>query len=74
MSKQYFVRYESNKTWHNYGELTNDHFGGDASTIKSAKSIIRNIRKQATLEEEVRNFRIYDSWAEPKTICVYQEA
>lgn len=71
--KRYFVEYESDKkVCGGY-----NHPGGNASTIKSAKSIIRNLRKQVA-EENPRNFRIYDSLGEIDEItnfvpCVYSE-
>lgn len=71
--KQYFVRYESDRMICN----SYDHHGGDASTIKSAKSMIRNIRKSMA-EYNPRNFRVYDSDGEIEEStdfvpCVYRE-
>lgn len=81
--KQFFVEYESDKynrgMWDrqtkDYG--SNIWFAGNASTIRSAKSIIRNIRKEYA-EVNPRNFKVYDGWAdvEPETDfvpCVYAE-
>lgn len=64
MVKQYFVRYESDKTVCG----SNDHPAGAASSLKSAKAVIRSIRKNYA-EQNPRNFRVYDTWAEldPKT-------
>lgn len=71
--KQFFVEYESDRMI--CGSY--NHHGGNASTIKSAKTIIRNIRKQKA-EETPRNFRVYDSLGDidEKTDfvpCVYRE-
>lgn len=71
--KQFFVEYESDRMI--CGSY--NHPGGNASTIKSAKTIIRNIRKQKA-EENPRNFRVYDSLGDidEKTDfvpCVYLE-
>ena len=54
-----------------------NHHGGNASTIKSAKSIIRNIRKTMA-EYNPRNFKVYDSDGEIDEAtnfvpCVYME-
>ena len=71
--KQYFVRYERDRmVCDSY-----DHHGGNASTIKSAKSIIRNIRKTMD-EQNPRNFMVYDIDAEIDEStnfvpCVYRE-
>ena len=59
MVKQYFVRYESDKTVCG----SNDHPAGAASSLKSAKSVIRSIRKNYA-EQNPRNFRVYGTWAE----------
>lgn len=72
--KQYFVEYESDKMI--CGSY--NHTAGNASTINSAKSIIRKIRKMIA-EENPRNFRVYDCWADvdEKTnfvSCVYAES
>ena len=71
--KRFFVRYESNQMICD----SFDHFGGNASTIKSAKSIISNIKRELA-DRAPRNFRIYDSYADvdEKTgfvPCVYEE-
>ena len=71
--KQYFVEYESDRMICN----SYNHQGGNASTIKSAKSIIRNIRKTMA-EYNPRNFRVYDSDGEIDEAtnfvpCVYAE-
>ena len=71
--KQYFIQYESDKMICG----TNIHTDGNASTIKSAKSVIRNIRKRIA-EENPRNFRVYDCWADVDentnfVPCVYSE-
>lgn len=72
--KRYFVEYESNrKICGGY-----NHPGGNAGTVKGARSIIRSIRKQEA-EHNPRNFRVYDSLGEidPSTNfvpCVYSEA
>ena len=84
MRKQFFVEYESDK--YNRGmwnRQTNDYGcnvwdAGNASTIRSAKSIIRNIRKNHA-EDNPRNFKVYDSFADVETEtefvpCVYSEA
>lgn len=71
--KQYFVEYESDRMiCRSY-----NHPGGNASTIKSAKSVIKNIRKQMA-EYNPRNFRVYDSLGEIDQAtnfvpCVYFE-
>ena len=72
--KQYFVEYESDKRI--CGSY--NHTAGNASTINSAKSIIRNIRKTMA-EYNPRNFRVYDSDGEIDEAtnfvpCVYMEA
>ena len=59
MVKQYFVRYESDKVVCG----SNDHPAGAASSLKSAKAVIRSIRKNYA-EQNPRNFRVYDTWAE----------
>ena len=71
--KQYFVEYESDRMI--CGSYR--HHGGNASTIKSAKTIIRSIRSQMAASNP-RNFRIYDSLGEIDEItdfvpCVYFE-
>jgi hypothetical protein len=71
--KQYFVQYESDRIV--CGSY--DHPGGNASTIKSAKAIIRNIRRQMA-GTNPRNFRVYDSLGEIDEAtdfvpCVYAE-
>ena len=85
-SKQYFVEFESDKfNKSRYNPETDDygcytHFAGNASTIKSAKAVIRNIRKNPDLaDDHPRNFKVYDCWADidPATNhapCVYFEA
>ncbi len=71
--KQYFVEYESdNRICGSY-----NHTAGNANTINSAKSIIRKIKKMLA-EENPRNFRVYDCWAdvdeETNSVpCVYSE-
>lgn len=83
MTKRFFVVYESdrynrmrfNLETDDYGSY--DHDGGNASTLRSAKSVIRNIRRDYA-DESPRNFRVYDSYAEIdiKTgfvPCVYAE-
>ena len=83
-AKQYFIEYESDKfDWLAYdrekgerGSYTH-YYGSHASTIKTAKSYIRKIRRELA-EENPRNFRIYDSWADVDPVtnyvpCVYQE-
>ena len=72
--KQYFVEYESDKRI--CGSY--NHIAGNASTINSAKSIIRKIRKMLA-EENPRNFRVYDCWADVDeetnfVPCVYAES
>lgn len=82
--KQYFVEYVSDRYNRNeydrekgdYGSY-NHEYGSYASTIKTAKSYIRSIRKNHA-DENPRNFRIYDRWADVDTQtgfcpCVYQE-
>ena len=71
--KQYFVRYESDQRI--CGEY--DHFGGNASTIKSAKAIISGIKNDLA-KYNPRNFRVYDSFADVEEStnfvpCVYKE-
>lgn len=84
MAKQFFVEFESDKYNRGMWNKETKEYGcnvwsaGNASTIRSAKSIIRNIRKDYA-EENPRNFRVYDSWADvdPETDfvpCVYYEA
>lgn len=73
MRKQYFVTFEDDKKVCG----TNEHMAGNASTIRSAKSIIRNIRKEY-VGKNPRNFKVFDSWADvnPETKfvpCVYEE-
>ena len=81
--KQFFVLYESDrfdrKMWNRetgeYG--CNLHEAGNASTLRSAKAIIGNIRRNHA-DENPRNFSVYDCWAEvdPATNfvpCVYAE-
>ena len=65
--KQYFVEFESDK-FDNlcYNPETDDygsyiHFAGNASTIKSAKAVIRNARKNPSwVADHPRNFKVYD--------------
>lgn len=68
--KQYFVKFVSDRfdkleydtEKKDYG--TYDHYySTNASTIKTAKSYISRIRKKYA-EENPRNFRIYDSFAD----------
>lgn len=71
--KQYFIEYESDRRI--CGSY--NHPGGNASTIQSAKSVIKNIRRMKA-EHNPRNFRVYDSLGEidPATNfvpCVYVE-
>lgn len=71
--KQFFVQYESSQLL--CGDYT--HTAGNASTIRSAKSIIRNIRKNYA-EDNPHNFKVYDCWADVEAEtnhvpCVYQE-
>lgn len=71
--KQYFVEYESDRMI--CGSY--NHSGGNASSIKSAKSIIRNLRKQVA-GDNPRNFRVYDTLGEIDEAtgfvpCVYSE-
>lgn len=73
MCKQYFVEYESDRIVCGSKIRT----AGRASTIRSAKSIIRNIRKNYA-EENPRNFKVFDSWADVDeetnfVPCVYEE-
>ena len=73
MCKQYFVEFESDKIVCR----SKIHIACRASTIKSAKSIIRNIRKNYA-EENPRNFKVFDSWADVDeetnfVPCVYEE-
>ena len=57
--KRFFVRYESDKMiCGNY-----NHFGGNASTIKSAKSIINSIKRELVADNP-RRFRVYDTESE----------
>ena len=71
-SKQYFVRYVSDKmVCQSY-----EHMAGKTSSIQGAKNIIRRIRKLCA-DENPRDFKVYDSWADvPEGVhvpCVYQE-
>jgi hypothetical protein len=71
--KQFFIEYESDRMI--CGSY--NHTGGNASTIKSAKAIIKNVRR-LDAEHNPRNFRVYDCWADvdPATDfvpCVYAE-
>lgn len=55
----------------------NHYYSLHASTIKTAKTYIKRIRKEYA-DENPRNFRIYDSWGEVDLLtnyvpCVYQE-
>ncbi len=83
MCKQFFVEYESDKFNHGmYNKETGEygcyiHFGGNASSIRNAKAVIRQIR-YGFASENPRNFKIYDSWADVNTEthfvpCVYSE-
>ena len=70
--KRFFVRYENDKMI--CGDF--DHFGGNASTIKSAKAIISNIKRDDV--NNPRNFRVYDSDGEIDertnfVPCIYSE-
>jgi len=71
--KQYYVTYDSDRLVCG----SNNHDAGNASTLKSAKQIIRNIRITKS-EYNPYNFKVFDCWADvdPKTQhvpCVYQE-
>ena len=71
--KQYFIEYESDRMI--CGSY--NHPGGNASTIKSAKSIIKKIRRLMA-EHNPRNFRVYDSFGDicqstGFVPCVYAE-
>jgi len=81
--KQYFVEYESDKyNRHYYCRETGEygcylHDGGNASTLRSAKQVIRNIRKMRE-DEHPRNFKVYDCWADVDETtnhvpCMYEE-
>lgn len=72
-TKQYFVEFTSDtRCCGSY-----QHGAGNAGSIKSAKSIIRNMRKMYA-DTNPRDFCVYDRWADvdPKTNfvpCVYSE-
>lgn len=73
MHKQFFIMYESDQIVCG----SSDHIYGNASTIRSAKSMIRNARKSLAYRNP-RNFRVYDCWADVQegtnfVPCVYQE-
>lgn len=71
MRKQFYLTFESDKTVCG----SNEHFYGNASTIKTAKGYISRIRKNYA-SENPRNFRIFDCWTayeEPAKI-IYEEA
>ena len=59
MHKRFFIEYESDRVICH----SNRHNAGNASTLKSAKAVIRNIRKNDT-ENNPRHFCVYDCWAE----------
>ena len=71
--KQYFIEFESDrKVCGSYR-----HPGGNASTVKSAKAVIRNLRRLEA-DQKPRNFRVYDSLGEIDEAtnfvpCVYAE-
>lgn len=74
MRKQYSIEYESDKRSGGSEIWT----AGNASTIRSAKSVIRNIRKNFA-EQNPRNFVVYDVWADIDPVTnhvpvVYTEA
>lgn len=71
--KQYFVLYDSDKKVCGSYE----HEAGNASTIKSAKGVIRRVR-EIDKDNNPRNFRIYDCLADVDKAtnfvpCVYRE-
>lgn len=71
--KQFFIEYTSDKK--RCGSYT--HTAGNASTIKSAKSIIRSTRKNEAVYNP-RNFKVFDCWADVDeetnhVPCVYFE-
>ena len=73
MRKQYFVEFESDQIVCG----SNVHMASNASSIKSAKSIIKNIRKEYQ-NDNPRNFKVFDSWADVDSStnfvpCVYEE-
>lgn len=71
--KQFFVEYTSDRKC--CGCYT--HNAGSASTITSAKRIIRNVRKNDA-EYNPRDFKVFDCWADVDEAtnhvpCVYVE-
>lgn len=70
--KRYFTEYESDQMI--CGSYK--HMAGNASTLKTAKSYIRTIRKREA-EYNPRNFKIYDTAGEcgedEHVPCVYEE-
>lgn len=82
--KRYFVEYKSNRfdrleydtEKKEYGTY-NHCYSVHASTIKTAKTYFNRIRKEFA-EENPRDFRIYDSFADVDAVtnyvpCVYSE-
>lgn len=70
--KRFFVRFESDQRICG----SQDHFGGNAGSLKSAKTLISHI-KDDYIEYNPRNFRVFDSFADvdPQTNhvpCVYR--
>lgn len=70
---RYFVQFESDRMTCG----SHDHTAGNASTLKSAKSIIARIKRELK-EENPRNFRVYDRDADIEeetgfVPCVYSE-
>lgn len=72
--KQFFIEFESDRIVCR----SNNHQLGNASTLKTAKAMIKRARKTDYIAEyNPRNFRVYDCWADcpedEHVPCVYQE-
>ena len=65
--KQYYVWYENDRVVCG----SNGHTASGASTLRSARSVIRNIRKNDGYHP--RNFKVYDTWVEGPAEVVYEE-
>ena len=71
MRKQFYLTYETDKVVCG----SNEHFYGNASSIKTAQAYISRIRKEYA-SENPKNFKIFDCWTdcgEPAKL-VYEEA
>lgn len=70
--KRYSLEFESDKinNFSSREDFRYSHFYGFASTIKTAKSYISRVKKTYA-EDNPRNFRIYDHYADVDPVTDY---